>query len=479
MNDQPPALRLDAPRDEVLDQATEIIRAAWRSFDQARPGQPSLDDRVRALLDAPLPEQPTAAAEALRDTAQVLDESLAPNRPRYFAFVGSSGLEIGVVADALAACFDVNLASYGGAATPIEREVLRWVAEFVGFPGHAGAVTSGGTVSNITALAAARERAVPGSRQRGLRDVLPKVYASIDAHDSVERAVEVLGIGSDGLVALPVDAERRLDVAALERAIAADIADGATPIAVVANAGSTLAGAVDPLDAIADVCARHGVWLHVDGAYGLPAAATASAAPLFRGLDRADSVSVDAHKWMYLPKACGVVLIHDERALAAAFAHDADYMLRTGEQWNPVDLTLEYSRPFRPLKLWLAFRVHGAAAFREALERNLAQARLLADEIRRHDDLELLVEPQLTVVPFRHVPPGVEDLDTHNRLVADAIQAEANIYLAAATYDGVVGLRPCIVNYRTTDDDVRAIVEHARAVGARVAAGTTSPAPAS
>ncbi len=478
MPDQPRALRLDAPREEVLQQATEIILAAWQSFDRARPGQPGLDDVVRRLLDLPLPEAPTTAAEALRDTARVLDESIAPARPRYFAFVGSSGLEIGVIADALAACFDVNLAAYGGAATAIEREVLRWVGEFVGFPGRAGAVTSGGTVSNMTALAAAREHAVPGARRRGLRDVEPRIYTSIDAHDSVERAIEVLGIGSDGMVALPVDAQRRLDVGALARALAEDRAAGATPIAVVANGGSTLAGAVDDLDRIADVCAEHGVWLHVDGAYGLPAASTDAARHLFHGLARADSITVDAHKWMYLPKACGVVLVRDEQALAAAFAHDADYMLRTGEEWNPVDLTLEYSRPFRPLKLWLAFRVHGAPAYRAALERNLAQARLLADEVRRHDDLELLLEPQLTVVPFRHVPPGVDDLDEHNRRLADAIQADADIYLAAATYDGTVGLRPCIVNYRTTDDDVRAIVDITRAVGARVAAAGTARPPA-
>ena len=213
----------------------------------------------------------------------------------------------------------------------------------------------------MTALAAAREHAVPGARRRGLRDVEPRIYTSIDAHDSVERAIEVLGIGSDGMVALPVDAQRRLDVGALARALAEDRAAGATPIAVVANGGSTLAGAVDDLDRIADVCAEHGVWLHVDGAYGLPAASTDAARHLFHGLERADSITVDAHKWMYLPKACGVVLVRDEQALAAAFAHDAEYMLRTGEEWNPVDLTLEYSRPFRPLKLWLAFRVHGAA----------------------------------------------------------------------------------------------------------------------
>ena len=262
----------------MLQQATEIIGAAWQSFDRARPGQPGLDDVVRRLLDLPLPEAPTTAAEALRDTARVLDESIAPARPRYFAFVGSSGLEIGVIADALAACFDVNLAAYGGAATAIEREVLRWVGEFVGFPGRAGAVTSGGTVSNMTALAAARERAVPGARRRGLRDV-----RAADLH--LHRRARLRGARDRGarhrLRRHGRAAGRRASggsTSAPSRAPSTPTGPaGATPIAVVANGGSTLAGAVDDLDGIADVCAEHGVWLHVDGAYGLPAASTPSA----------------------------------------------------------------------------------------------------------------------------------------------------------------------------------------------------------
>ena len=423
---------------------------------------------MRALLSAELPEWPTPAFEALDDTARILDESIAQPRPRYFAFIGSSGLEIGVLADALASCFDVNLARYAAAATEVERQALRWVGEFVGYPGTAGTFTSGGTVSNLTALAAARERALPGSRVTGIGSARPTVYASEEAHYSVKRAVEILGFGSSGLRPVPTDGRHRLVPAALAEAIDRDVQEGATPVAVVASAGTTLTGAIDPIAEIADECAPRSVWLHVDGAYGLPAAAVSRAAPCFAGVDRADSVTIDAHKWLYLPKACGVVLVRDPETLVAAFAHEESYMPHEHGQLHAVDLTLEYSRPFRALKLWLAFRVHGARALREAIERNLDQTALLVREIGRHEDLELLIEPQLSIVLFRHAPTGGRDTNAHNARLAEELQADGRVYVASATVDGGVWLRPCFVNYRTNDDDVRAFVEIVRELGAEL-----------
>ena len=403
---------------------------------------------------------------ALDDTARILDESIAQPRPRYFAFIGSSGLEIGVLADALASCFDVNLARYAVAATEVERQALRWVAEFVGYPGITGAFTSGGTVSNLTALAAARERALPGSRITGIGAARPTVYASAEAHYSVKRAVEILGFGSQGLRFVPLDAGHRLDAAALGEAIDRDVEGGAVPVAVVASAGTTLTGAIDPLSAIAQECLRRSVWLHVDGAYGLPAASVPDVAARFAGVEHADSVTIDAHKWLYLPKACGVVLVRDSAALAAAFAHEESYMPHEQGELHAVDLTLEYSRPFRALKLWLAFRVHGAGALREAIARNLEQAALLVEEIAQYGDLELLMEPELSIVLFRHTPASVTDRDTHNAKLAEELQADGRVYVASATVDGAVWLRPCFVNYRTSDDDVRALVSIVREVGA-------------
>jgi aromatic-L-amino-acid/L-tryptophan decarboxylase len=230
------------------------------------------------------------------------------------------------------------------------------------------------------------------------------------------------------------------------------------PMAVVATAGTTLTGAVDDLAALADVCAARGVWLHVDGAYGLPAAATRTAGWRFAGLDRADSATVDAHKWLYVPKACSVLLVRDPAALEAAFAHRQAYMPHVDvEEPHAVDRTLEYSRPLRALKLWLAFEVHGAEALRLAIERNIAQAHLLAELVTSRRDYELVVEPQLSAVCFRHLPAARRNPDQWNQRLARALQNDGRIYLAPADVDGVGCLRACIVNYRTRDEDIHAI----------------------
>ncbi len=458
------------PREEALEHAAALVAEAWRSFDRFRPEEPPLDERVRRLLEAGLPQDGVPVHQALDDTARILDESIAQARPRYFAFIGSSGLEVGSLADLLAHTYDINLAVHAGAATVLEQQAVRWVSEFIGFPAANGAFTSGGTISNVTALAAARERALPGSRSTGLAGRRVAVYCSAEVHYSITRAVELLGIGSDNLRDLPIDASHRLRPDALDEAIRADVAAGVTPIAVVATAGTTLTGAIDPIDAIADVCEQTGVWLHVDGAYGLPAAAVRP--DLFPGLERADSVSVDAHKWLYVPKACSAVLVRDAEFLTRAFAHEQGYLPHQRHELHAVDNTLEYSRPFRALKLWLAFRAHGAAQFRDAIRRNLGEAELLFRRASERADFITMPEaPQLSVVPIRHAAPGVTDLDEHNAELARAIQADGRVYVSSALVDGEVWLRPCFVNFRTTEQDVLAILDVAAELGERIASG--------
>jgi aromatic-L-amino-acid decarboxylase len=461
-------LRLDAPREEALEHAAKLVAEAWRSFDRPRPEEPPLDERIRRLLQASLPEEPVGVHEALDDAARALDESIAQPRPRYFAFIGSSGLEIGALGDLLAHTYDMNLAVDARAATVLEQQAVGWVGEFIGYPAANGAFTSGGTISNMSALAAARERALPGSRAAGLGMTRVAVYASAEVHYSITRAVELLGIGSDQLRDVPIDDTHRMRPDLLGEAIDRDLAEGVTPVAVVATAGTTLTGAVDPTAAIADVCEERGVWLHVDGAYGLPAAAVDP--DRFAGVERADSVSVDAHKWLYVPKACSVVLVREADALAAAFAHEQGYLPHQRHELHAVDITLEYSRPLRALKLWLAFRVHGAAQFREAIRRNLAEAELLHREASERSDFETFgAPPDLSIVPIRHVPAGVDDLDAHNQALAEAIQGDGRVYLASALIGRKVWLRPCFVNYRTTDDDVLAVLDVAAELGERIA----------
>jgi aromatic-L-amino-acid decarboxylase len=454
----------------ALGRLTQELATAWDGFRRPRPGEPVPDDTLRALLAEQLPERGTPLPLAIDAAMSVLDHSLAQSRPRYFGFVGGSGLESGVLAGALAESFDINMASWSAAATDLEPQAIGWLASFIGYPAADGHFTSGGTISNVTALAAARHHLLPQARSEGLRDHRLALYCSAEAHASIIRAAELLGLGSRNVRALPQRADRGVDPDAVAAAIVEDRAAGVLPLAVVATAGTTLTGAVDPLAALADVCAEHGVWLHVDGAYGAPAAAVASARDRFSGMEQADSLTVDPHKWLYLPKACGAVLVRDPEILEATFGHAKSYMPDEDELPNAVDRTLEYSRPFRALKLWLAFRVHGAEQFRAAIERNLAHARLLYDLVEDHPRLRALTgPPTLSVLPFQHLPedPGV-DPDAHNARLARRLQRDGCVWVASAVVDGAVALRPCFVNFRTTEADVHALVDEVCAVGAEL-----------
>ena len=458
-------------RQPALDHGLELLAEAWHSFDEARPAQPPISEATVAFTQGGLPESGVGVQRALDGVAKVLDESLSQARPRYFGYIGSSGLESAVLAEALGASHDCNMAAETAAANLVEQQTLRWVAEYVGFPVESGTFASGGMVSNLTALMAARTARFPESRETGFGTDRPTVYTSADAHSSVSRAVEILGVGSANLRSVPVDVHRRMDVAQLRRLVATDIGDGRTPMAVVATAGTTLTGGVDPLAGIAEVCREFGVWMHVDGAYGLPAAGSQHAGHLFEGLSLADSASVDAHKWLFVPKACSVLMTRHPNALRKAFAHDASYMVEDEGHTYPVDETLEYSRPFRSLKLWAALRAHGAGAFRIAIEENLRQANDLYDEVVAHPRLEpLLGPPDLTVVPFRRLPRQ-GDVNEHNIRLARALQRDGRVYVTGAVIDGQSCLRPCIVNFRTHDEDVSAIVALAEEIGTQLEEG--------
>ncbi len=455
-----------ADRDAVLAALTSLIADAWQSFERPRPAEPAVDADLLERLALSLPEEPNNPARVLADAARILDESNSPARPLYLGYVGSTGLEVGVLADALAATYDVNLAVTARAADLVERQAVQWVAEFVGFPCAEGAFTSGGMTSNLTGLLVARERALPGCRVDGFAGRQGAVYCSAESHHSVVRAAEAAGIGSAFVRLLELDELRRMRPAELAAAIDADLESGVAPVAVIANAGTTLTGAIDPLDAVAEICRPRGVWLHLDGAYGLPAAATATAGPLFAGLEHADSATLDAHKWLGLQKSCSLILMREPGGLERTFGHEESYMRRADSVSNAVERTLEYSRPLRSLKLWLAFRTHGAAAFRGWIEQTLALAGEFAEAIREAPEFELVCEPTLSTVCFRHLAGG-GDLDLHNAELAAAVQRDGRVYLASAVVDDATCLRACFVNFRTRPEDVGYTLEVLRELGTK------------
>ena len=451
-----------------VTQLTEQELAAAR-FGPVFERPPSAAEIDRAIgAERPLP----ADGEDVEDLLAACAAVLAAGRrttPAFFGYVQSPPAPVAVAADLLASAADQNLTSWrsGPAAAAVEHQTLRWLGEFVGFdPAATGILVSGGSAANLSALLVALHAvAGPDEDRRAMR-----VYASEETHFSVGKAARALGLG---LQRVAVDGRRRLDPAALRAAIDSDRAAGLRPVCVVANAGTTSTGAVDPLEEVATVATGAGVWLHVDGAYGAPAAADPASRRLFAGLERADSLCIDAHKWLYAPVDCSALLLHDAAATAKAFGAGADDYVRIlatqpAESFAFWDHGLELSRRFRALKLWATLRFHGGRRLADAIGEDIRLAAHLADLIAAADDFELLAGYGLSVCCFRHVPAHADEpaLDAHNERILQALQRDGRIYLSNATVDGRFALRACITNFRTTRADVERVLAVVRELAA-------------
>jgi glutamate/tyrosine decarboxylase-like PLP-dependent enzyme len=451
--------QLRALLDGVTALAEEEVAAARSGPVFDRP--PSAAEADRAVgADRGLPADGESVEELLAACAAVLAGGRRTT-PAFFGYVQSPPAPVGVAAELLASAADQNLTSWRSAptATAVEHQTLRWLGELVGFdPAATGILVSGGSAANLTALLVALRTATgPDDDRRAMR-----VYTSTEAHFSVAKAAATLGVG---VRQVAVDRDRRLEPDALRTAIDSDRAAGLLPVCVVANAGTTATGAVDPLDAIATVAAEAGVWLHVDGAYGAPAAADPACRQLFAGLHRADSLCIDAHKWLYAPVDCSALLLHDATATAQAFAAGAgDYVrvLETlqAETFAFWDHGLELSRRFRALKLWATLRFHGARRLAAAIGEDVRLAAHLAERVAEAEDFELLSGPGLSICCFRHVPAQLDEpaLDAHNERILQALQRDGRVYLSNATIDGRFALRACITNFRTTRADVERVL---------------------
>ena len=409
-------------------------------------------------FDEPLPQEGLHGA-ALDALARVVDMSRAPTA-RFFGYVLGSGEPVAALADLLASVLNQNVTAWRSApaAASIERQVVHWIAEALGCGGFSGSLCGGGSAANLMALAMAREARLPAN-ESGARPGM--VYASSEAHMSIAKGIALLGLGRNNLRVIPVDGQFRMRTSDLERAIEEDRAAGRDLIAVIASAGTVNTGAIDPLEEIAAICRKHGLWLHVDGAYGAPAALVL--AEKFHGLGQADSLSADLHKWLYQPVDCGVLLFKDPTIARAAFSHSGEYVrvLHSDplEAFAFFEESMELSRRFRALKVWLSLRYHGLQAFRGAIRADLDHAKQLADFIEASSELELLAPVELSAVCFRYcVNQGGRDLDDLNAAILRRVIENGRIYLSNASIRGKFALRACFVNHRTKDADVAQIV---------------------
>jgi len=441
------------------------------------------DEELERDFGGPLPvsaTRPEAVLELV--TAKLLAVSGNLLHPGWMAYVlsGSQGVPAlaGALLDAL------NVTPYDPASACAARAALRWLGQMVGFgEGAAGHFTSGGTMANLMALAVARRsRCGPDVRRQGNPGAGRLVaYASEEAHVCVDQAMEVLGLGSESLRKIAVDGDLRMDAALLERSIERDRQDGYRPFCVVGTAGTVSTGAVDDLDRLADVSARHGLWLHVDGAYGAFAALSERVRPLFHGLARADSLVLDPHKWLNLPLGAGCLLVRRWSDLTDCFSDDPDYLQPPEGSAEPPtphfkDCGVELSTTNRGVRVWLSLKQHGVGAYRAIVERHLELARYLADRVEESAELELLGAPTLSTCCFRYAPPelrGADHLAELNRLnrALEARVAMGGACIVSGTeIAGRRWLRACLVNHRTTKRDVDALLDEVRA-HARPAAG--------
>jgi aromatic-L-amino-acid/L-tryptophan decarboxylase len=466
---------LDLPDEELRALLARAAELAQRELAATRDGpvfsEPPSAERISRLIGGgELPLEGEPLGELLERCGMLLTAGRR-SAPGFFGYVLSPPAPVGVAADLLASAADQNVTSWRSApaATQVERTVIGWLGRFVGFADSAGGIlVSGGSIANLTALLTALAvRTGPGADRRSLT-----LYASDEAHFSVAKAARALGVRSRRVA---IDASHRLDLDALERAIADDRAAGLRPFCLVGTAGTTATGAVDPLDALADAAGRHGLWLHVDGAYGAPAAADPATRPLFAGLARADSLTLDAHKWLYAPLDCGALLVRDPSATAGTFGAGADDYVRVLaedelEAFAFWEHGLELSRRFRALKLWMTLRHYGARRLAAAIAEDIEVAAHLAERVRADEELELLSGPWLSTCCFRHAPPGLPEpeLDRHNERLLAGLQRDGRVYLSNATVRGRLALRACITNFRTTRADAEETLAVVRELGAVV-----------
>lgn len=454
----------------------------WRGV-RERPVWQPMPEAAKAALRAPLPTSAADPAEVLRlFEEQILPYPNGNTHPRFMGWVHGSGTPAGALAEWLAGAFNANLGGRAHAAVEVERQVVDWSRQIMGFPPTAsGLLVSGTSMATVIALAAARQAHGAGDvRRSGLvAETAPLVgYASKEAHSCVAKAFELLGLGREALRLVPVDGELRIDLSALRAALAADRAAGHKPFCLVGAAGTVNTGAIDDLAGLLAIARGEGLWFHVDAAFGGLIRLVPELAPRLAGIESADSVAFDFHKWLHVPYDAGCVLIRDERIHRHTFALRPDYLagaergLAGGNPWF-CEYGVDLSRGFRALKVWFTLMTHGTERLGAAIAMNVAQAGWLAERVRGEAELELLAPVPLNIACFRYRRPGMTDaaLDALNAAIVVELHERGIAAPSTTQIGGRLAIRACLCNHRLTRADLEALAEGVLALG-RELAGT-------
>jgi aromatic-L-amino-acid/L-tryptophan decarboxylase len=470
-----------APEDlrALSEKATDLVARYFGTISEL-PVFPNMSgEDVTALFDFALPREGAPLETLFADCENIINASRHNGHPRFFGYVASPATPAGAYADLIASALNANVTAWRSApaATEIETTVVRWLGSLVGFDDDAhGLLTSGGSMANLTALLIAqRSRTQTNTSRAGLWHEAPMtIYASDQIHLSIAKGADILGFGRDQVKIVKTDERLKLDVRDLREQVAGDREKGLRPFCVVASAGTTSTGAIDPLGDVALVATENDLWFHIDGAYGAFGAMAPQCRHRFAGIDLADSLSLDPHKWLYTPIDCGCVLFRDPEAARRAFSTDADYIKvqeqSEAESFAFWDFGMELSRRFRALKIWMTLRHYGATRIAAAIEHDISLARHMAARVEAADDFELLAPVELSICCFRYLPANLRaqleraddaersainsDLDELNARIMHTVQRGGRAYLSSAIINDRFALRACIINFRTEPSDI-------------------------
>jgi len=450
---------------QALDEALGYIEGV-----RERPVWQPVPQTARQRLNESLPVAPTPLERVYEEFRQsILPYATGNIHPRFFGWVHGAGQPGNMIAEMMAAAMNSNCGGRDHGAIYVEKEVIEWCKQMFGFPPAAGGLlVSGSSMANLIALGTARDAAGTAVRARGVDNGKERLmaYASDETHQSVLKAMEILGLGAAGLRKVPARTDFTIDVAELRQAIRHDRAAGARPFCVVGCAGAVNTGAIDNLEDLAQLCAEEKIWFHVDGAFGGLCVLSQDLAPRVKGIERADSLAFDFHKWAHVQYDAGCVLVRDGELQRAAFSMRPDYLqhlnrgLGGGDIW-PCDLGPELSRSFRALKVWFALKEHGTRRLGQAIERNCEQAQYLAKKVEAHPALELLTPCSLNIVCFRALAPGLDDagLDKLNQEIVADLQESGVAAPSTSRVRGCLAIRVNITNHRTQFEDMDILVD--------------------
>jgi aromatic-L-amino-acid decarboxylase len=446
-----------------------------------RPVWQPMPDAVRDSFKGSVPLEPEGAEQAYRQFQDmVLPYTMGNTHPRFWGWVMGNGTVLGVLADMLASALNPNMGGGDHAPVQVEQQVIDWCKQIFAFPAAAsGLLVSGGSMANLVGLAVARNaRAEIDIRQLGIAATPRRMtfYGSREMHSSLQKAVELMGLGNEALRRIPVNERFEIDLAALKQAILNDRANGLHPVCVIGNAGTVNTGAIDDLESLADLCATENLWLHVDGAFGALATLSPNLRGRVKGIERADSLAFDLHKWMYLPFEAGCVLVKDADAHRKAFSLTPDYLahgqrgLAGGSVWFS-DYGIQLTRGFRALKVWMSLKEHGARKFGRLIEQNVDQAVYLGELVDAAPELERLAPVTLNIVCFRFIQPGMDEnaLNALNQELLIRLHESGIAAPSYTTLNGKYALRAAITNHRSRREDFDILVEAVIRLGRQLA----------